>query len=113
MPTYGYRCTACAHEFERFQKMSDEPVRECENCGQPVKRILYPAGIQFKGSGFYVTDYAAKGGGDKGSSKSASGESGSETSESKSDTKTETKTETKSESASATQPATSTSGDKK
>ena len=56
MPTYGYRCTACKHEFERFQKMSDPAVTECESCGQPVKKILYPVGIAFKGTGFYIND---------------------------------------------------------
>ncbi len=58
MPTYGYRCTVCKHEFERFQKISDPAVTNCETCGEPVKKILYPVGIQFKGSGFYVNDYA-------------------------------------------------------
>ncbi len=62
MPTYGYRCTACKHEFERFQKISDPAVTECETCGAPVKKIMYPVGIAFKGSGFYVNDYSAKGG---------------------------------------------------
>ncbi|MES2461078.1 MAG: FmdB family zinc ribbon protein [Armatimonadota bacterium] len=60
MPTYGYRCTACSHEFERFQKISDPAVTACESCGEAVKKILYPVGIQFKGSGFYVNDYAPK-----------------------------------------------------
>lgn len=60
MPTYGYRCTVCKHEFERFQKMTDPPVAECENCHAPVKKILYPVGIAFKGDGFYVNDYAPK-----------------------------------------------------
>ena len=58
MPTYGYRCTVCKHEFERFQKISDPAVTACETCGEPVKKILYPVGIQFKGTGFYVNDYA-------------------------------------------------------
>lgn len=58
MPTYGYRCTVCSHEFERFQKISDPAVTTCESCGEAVKKILYPVGIQFKGSGFYVNDYA-------------------------------------------------------
>jgi putative FmdB family regulatory protein len=57
MPTYGYRCSACGHEFERVQKMSDAPLTECETCQGPVKKILYPVGIAFKGSGFYVNDY--------------------------------------------------------
>ena len=74
MPTYGYRCTACAHEFEMFQKMTDPPVATCEVCGAPVKKRLYPVGISFKGSGFYVNDY----------SKSSSGGDSSESSSSKS-----------------------------
>jgi putative FmdB family regulatory protein len=59
MPTYGYRCTACGTTFERFQKISDPPVTACDDCGSPVKKILYPVGIQFKGSGFYVNDSKA------------------------------------------------------
>ena len=58
MPTYGYRCTACATTFERLQKITDPPITECVDCGAPVKKILYPVGIAFKGSGFYVNDYA-------------------------------------------------------
>lgn len=65
MPTYGYRCTACGHTFERLQKMTDPPVAACESCDAPVKKILYPVGIQFKGDGFYVNDYKpSKGGGE-------------------------------------------------
>lgn len=60
MPTYEYRCVSCEHQFERFQRMSDEPVKECEVCGEPVKRLLFPVAIQFKGSGFYTTDYARR-----------------------------------------------------
>jgi putative FmdB family regulatory protein len=56
MPTYGYRCTSCGHEFERFQKMTDPAVQSCETCGAPVKKMLYPVGISFKGAGFYVND---------------------------------------------------------
>ncbi|NLG66491.1 MAG: zinc ribbon domain-containing protein [Actinobacteria bacterium] len=62
MPTYEYRCTSCNHQFERFQKMSDEPVAECELCGAQVRRILFPVPIHFKGSGFYTTDYGRKSG---------------------------------------------------
>ncbi len=57
MPTYEYRCVSCEHQFERFQRMSDDPVTECEVCGQAVKRLLFPVAIHFKGSGFYSTDY--------------------------------------------------------
>lgn len=57
MPTYGYRCNACDHTFEIIQKITDEPIRECEKCGGSVRRLLYPVGIVFKGPGFHVTDY--------------------------------------------------------
>ena len=60
MPTYEYRCHECEHQFEVFQKMSDEPVSDCEVCGGPVRRLLFPVAIHFKGSGFYTTDYARK-----------------------------------------------------
>jgi putative FmdB family regulatory protein len=60
MPTYEYRCVSCEHQFERFQRMSDEPVKECEVCGEPVKRLLFPVAVHFKGKGFYSTDYAKK-----------------------------------------------------
>ena len=56
MPTYGYRCKACAGEFDVWQKMSDEPVATCPTCGGAGKRLFFPAGIVFKGSGFYATD---------------------------------------------------------
>ncbi len=56
MPTYGYRCTACGHEFERVQKITDPRLTECEECNGPVKKIIYPVGIAFKGDGFYIND---------------------------------------------------------
>ncbi len=57
MPIYEYECTSCGHRFEVKQRFSDEPVATCPECGNSVRRLLYPAGIIFKGSGFYVTDY--------------------------------------------------------
>lgn len=57
MPTYGYQCTVCNHTFELFQRITDEPIRECEKCKGEVRRLLYPVGIVFKGPGFHVTDY--------------------------------------------------------
>jgi putative FmdB family regulatory protein len=60
LPTYAYRCGTCSHQFERFQKMSDEPVMECELCGSDVQRVLFPVAVHFKGTGFYTTDYARK-----------------------------------------------------
>lgn len=56
MPTYGYQCTSCKHEFQVFQAMKDAPISDCPECASPVKRLLYPVGIVFKGSGWYVTD---------------------------------------------------------
>lgn len=60
MPTYEYRCASCEHQFERFQRMSDDPITECELCGGSVKRLLFPVAIHFKGNGFYTTDYARR-----------------------------------------------------
>jgi putative FmdB family regulatory protein len=58
MPTYEYRCPSCREEFEKFQRMSDEPVAECPACGSAAERRLSGgAGLLFKGSGFYITDY--------------------------------------------------------
>ena len=58
MPTYEYRCPACGENFEKFQRMSDDPVAECPACGKPAERRLSGgAGLLFKGSGFYITDY--------------------------------------------------------
>jgi len=56
VPTYGYRCPACATEFEVWQKMTDPPGAPCPACGADAKRIFFPAGIVFKGTGFYATD---------------------------------------------------------
>jgi putative FmdB family regulatory protein len=58
MPTYEYRCPACNHEFEKLQKMSDKPGAPCPECGAAAERLLSGgAGLLFKGSGFYITDY--------------------------------------------------------
>lgn len=61
MPTYEYECTKCGHVFERFQSISDEPVKRCPECRCKVRRLFGTgAGIIFKGSGFYQTDYRSK-----------------------------------------------------
>jgi len=58
MPTYEYKCNSCNHTFELFQSMTAEPATECPECSGPVKRLIGAgAGIIFKGSGFYCTDY--------------------------------------------------------
>lgn len=58
MPTYEYQCKKCGHAFEKFQGMQDKPIRRCPKCRSVVKRLIGAgAGIIFKGSGFYETDY--------------------------------------------------------
>ena len=73
MPLYEYQCESCAHRFERIQKFSDPPVGICPSCGGPVKKLLSSPAIQFKGSGWYITDYPKK------SEKSSSGEAKADT----------------------------------
>jgi putative FmdB family regulatory protein len=82
VPIYEYRCSN-GHTFEVIQRMSDEPVAECEVCGAPVERVFHPVAVHFKGSGFYNTDYGkskkgagADADGAKPDSGSGSGESG-------------------------------------
>ncbi len=61
MPTYDYICSDCNYKFERFQSMSDEPIRICPICGGVVRRIISGGtGLIFKGSGYYLTDYKNK-----------------------------------------------------
>ena len=100
MPTYEYRCPSCGTEFEKFQKMSDPPVAECPECGAEAERRLSAgAGLLFKGSGFYITDYRGEGykkaaEGDKGASSSSGG--GESKSESKSEPAAAPKSDSKS-----------------
>lgn len=56
MPTYGYQCTECKYEFSVFQSMKDDPIATCTQCSGKVKRLLYPVGIVFKGTGWYIND---------------------------------------------------------
>jgi putative FmdB family regulatory protein len=67
MPIYEYKCDN-GHVFDVIQKMSDEALSECQECGAPAKRVLHPVAVHFKGSGFYNTDYGRKKGGGNGSS---------------------------------------------
>ena len=60
MPLYEYRCDACGHRFEIIQKFSDPPASSCPSCGGAVHKLHSAPAIQFKGSGFYITDYAKK-----------------------------------------------------
>jgi len=122
MPLYEYRCDACQHVFEVIQKFSDAPIAVCPVCGLgPVEKLPSSPAIQFKGTGWYITDYARKGqtgqsgaagsnatsgkdesgsGGESTGAK-ASGEAGAGSTESKSDSKVDNKTESKTESKTA------------
>jgi putative FmdB family regulatory protein len=75
MPTYDFECPDCGHSFEAMQSITAKPLKRCPRCGKRrVKRLIGTgAGLIFKGSGFYLTDYARKGGESKGDSKSDSG----------------------------------------
>lgn len=66
MPLYEYQCKKCRHRFEKIQKFSDRPVKKCPKCGGPVEQLLSAPAVQFKGSGWYVTDYARKGSSESG-----------------------------------------------
>lgn len=134
MPLYEYQCRACDHRFERIRKFSDQPLTECPACGGEVEKLFSSPAFQFKGSGFYITDYARKSEGagsdkDGGSSKEggASSESGSATKESSpssssesssskesssADTKGSDKSPSKTSKASESKPAVAASGTK-
>ena len=84
MPLYEYECEACGRRFEKIQKYSDPPIDVCQHCGKgPVRKLLSSPAIQFKGTGWYITDYKKSGGGGD-ASKSSSSSSDSSSSESKS-----------------------------
>lgn len=75
MPLYEYQCEACAHRFEQIQRFSDPPLTTCPECEGPLRKLLSSPAIQFKGTGWYVTDYARQGKkdpADAGDSKAAS-----------------------------------------
>ena len=97
MPLYEYQCDACGHRFEVIQKFSDAPIAVCPKCGGAVQKLASSPAIQFKGSGFYINDYARK---SDSSTTPASANSSGGTSDSKSESKGESKSESKSESGS-------------
>ena len=85
MPLYEYQCDRDGR-FEKIQKFSDPPVKVCPKCGGPVQRLLSAPAIQFKGTGWYVTDYARKSGGDGSKEKDSGASKDSAASSSSSDT---------------------------
>lgn len=105
MPTYEYACKTCGNRFEAWQKITDEPLTECPKCHHEIHRVLFPAGVVFKGSGFYSTDNRGhKSGSEIGAHSQA--ESASETkSEPKSESGSGSASESKSESTGESKPA--------
>lgn len=95
MPLYEYQCVQCGERVEIIQRLSDPPHTECAKCGGEMRKLLSAPAIQFKGSGWYKTDYAAKPA--AASTSSDSGSKSETTPETKSESKTETKSETKAE----------------
>ena len=88
MPLYEYRCSDCGNSLEVIQKFSEEPLQTCPECGGQMEKLLSAPAIQFKGTGWYVTDYASKNGGkSEGSSESKS--------EKKSDSKSDSSKDSK------------------
>src|SRR5947208_5840652 len=90
MPLYEYQCQKCGHRFERIQLFSDKMVKKCPECGGQVEQMISAPAVQFKGSGWYVTDYAKKG-----SSSASSGDSGSKESKDKKDDKPKSESSSK------------------
>ena len=108
MPIYEYKCDN-GHVFDVMQKMSEEPLTECVECGAPAHRVLTAPAVHFKGSGFYNTDYGKrKGGSSNGSGDSSSGSSSSESSSSSSDGSSSSGSDSK---AAASSSSSSSSGD--
>lgn len=123
MPLYEYKCKSCGAVFEVRQKFADEPLKTHDVCGGEAERLISVPSLNFKGTGWYVTDYGTKSANGKSThekshkdshKESGSGESATK-SESKSETKSESKSESKSETKSESKPATpaSSSSDKK
>lgn len=75
LPLYEYECTKCGKRVEKIQKFSDRPLAKCEHCGGKLERLLSSPAIQFKGSGWYVTDYARKSGASRTSASPSDGDS--------------------------------------
>ena len=95
MPLYEYQCRKCGHRFERIQKFSDPEVKKCPECGGKVERLLSAPAVQFKGSGWYVTDYARKGGAGKSESKTEASNDGAGSTKSESAAEKSEKSEAK------------------
>jgi len=82
VPLYEYQCKKCKHKFEKIQKFSDPPVKKCPECGSPVEKVMHAPNVQFKGTGWYVTDYGGKDKSEKSKAEGSSDKGGSEKKES-------------------------------
>jgi putative FmdB family regulatory protein len=82
MPLYEYECQKCGHRFERIQKFSDAMVKKCPECGGKVEQMISAPAVQFKGSGWYVTDYAKRSGSSSSSESGGKSETNKESAES-------------------------------
>ncbi len=87
MPLYEYQCKKCKHRFEQIQKFSDKPVKKCPKCDGPLEKLISTSSVQFKGSGWYVSDYGRKGSGGQSSSSSSESDGGSKESKESKDSK--------------------------
>jgi putative FmdB family regulatory protein len=94
LPLYPYRCTKCGHRFEKIQHFKSEPEKVCPQCGGVLERVLTAPGLSFKGAGWYVNDYAAKGSSSGGDSDSKAESKADAKSDSRKQTKPDTKSET-------------------
>jgi putative FmdB family regulatory protein len=104
MPLYEYLCQKCGHRFERIQRFSDPMVKKCPDCGGKVEQVISAPAVQFKGSGWYVTDYAKKpsaGSNSKGESESKKSDSDSKSDSGKDSGKKESKSKAESSSKSS------------
>jgi putative FmdB family regulatory protein len=102
MPNYEYLCQKCGHRFEKIQKFSDAMLKKCPECGGKIEQVISAPAVQFKGSGWYVTDYAKKSSaqpasGTDSSSKSDSGKESSSSKDSGSDSATKKESKPKAE----------------
>ncbi len=106
MPIYEYKCESCGKRMEKLQKLSDPPCKKCPHCGGPLTKLISSPAIQFKGNGFYITDYAKKSSPSEERKAKADTETKSGAkNEVKSEGKAEAKTEAKSEKKAAAKPA--------
>ena len=111
MPLYEYECKKCNHRFERIQKFSDPHVKKCPKCGGPIEQVISAPAVQFKGSGWYVTDYAKKS--STGSASSSSNGDSSKDAKAKSEDSGKTESSSKADAAKSESPKKTESSKKK